>query len=108
VIELKIALCKLTDDVVVAEFNVEINNKTFVITPSIYDNIFLHLYDDLLFIKTKWLTYYLNYMRYEQPTKPVIEIKEGIINDILEMLEHEMISCRLIDNGSYKVVCSYM
>ena len=103
---MKIELCELKSNKASITINIELRNGMFVITPNIYDNLFLHLYDDLMFIRTKWYTFYLNYMNYKTPTKSRIEMKKGMVDDILEMLEHEVISCKINNKGTYKIICS--
>lgn len=103
---MKIGLYELNSEAPSININIDFSDKMFIITPNIYDNLFLHLYDDLLFIRTKWHTFYLNYMNYETPAKSMIDMKKGLVDDILEMLEHEIISCKLNNIGTYKIICS--
>lgn len=103
---MKIGLYDLKSDKPSINIDIDFSNKMFIITPSIYDNSFLHLYDELLFIRTKWHTFYLNYMNYEPSAKSMFDMKKGLVDDILEMLEHEIISCKLNNTGTYKIICS--
>jgi hypothetical protein len=103
---MKIGLYEIKSDKPSINIDIDFSNKMFIVTPNIYDNLFLHLYDELLFIRTKWHTFYLNYMNYEPSAKSMFDMKKGLVDDILEMLEHEIISCKLNNTGTYKIICS--
>lgn len=105
---MRIMLNSVENDNIVAEFKIEITDRSYILIPYIYDEMFSHLLSDLAFIKTKWMTYCLNYMTYDEVTKEPEEMLNGIIDDILEMLEHEVIFQRLICDGTYKITCSEM
>ena len=102
---MRIALCDVNDEKAIVEFKLEMTDRSYILIPYISDESFAHLYDDLMFIKTKWLTYYLNYMSYNEVTKEPKEMEQGIIRDLIEMLEHEIIFRRLTEKGTYKIMC---
>lgn len=105
---MRIMLSDAKNDNVVVEFKIEVTDRSYILIPYIYDEAFNHLLDDLMFVRTKWMTYYLNYMSYDEVTKDPEEMLKGIIDDILELLEHEVIFQRLICDGTYKVLCNEM
>jgi hypothetical protein len=102
---MRITLCKINDDVPVVEFKLEVSDRSYILIPYINDESFTHLYDDLMFVKTKWMTYYLNYMCYDNVTKEPEEMAQGIVEDLVEILEHEIIFRRLMEMGTYKIMC---
>ena len=102
---MRILLSDANDDKVVAEFKIEVTDRSYILIPYIHDESFSHLLEDLVFIKTKWMTYCLNYMVYDDITKDPDEMLKGLVQDILEMLEHEIIFQRRMEMGSYKITC---
>ena len=105
---MRIILSDARNDNNVVEFKIEVTDRSYILIPYIHDESFSHILDDLAFVKTKWMTYYLNYMTYDEATKEPEEMLKGIIDDILELLEHEVIFQRLICDGTYKITCSDM
>ena len=105
---MRIMLNSVENDNIVAEFKIGITNNSYILIPYIYDESFAHLLSDLTFIRTKWLTYCLQYMRSDVATKEPEEMLDGLIDDVLKMLEQEVIFQRVVCDGSYKIVCKEM
>ena len=47
-------------------------------------------------------------MRSDVATKEPEEMLDGLIDDVLKMLEQEVIFQRVVCDGSYKIVCKEM
>jgi hypothetical protein len=86
---MKIALYNAEKDEIVAEFKVEIDKHMFIARPVIHDEKFEHLTEDLLFVRAKWMTRYLNYSFYDKTDGTANKLELGMIADIEEMLNKE-------------------
>ena len=83
---------------VAVKINVLINNDTYNISSTINDERFDQVPEDLMFIRTKWLTFYLNNIIDNVED----ELREGIISDIRLMLEQDIKYYNII-GGTYKL-----
>ena len=83
---------------VAVKINVLINNDTYNISSTINDERFDQVPEDLMFIRTKWLTFYLSNIMDNVED----ELREGIISDIRLMLEQDIKYYNII-GGTYKL-----
>lgn len=83
---------------IAVEIEIDISNDIYKIHSIINDDKFEQVPEDLLFIRTRWLTFYLNHLSEDKE----IELQNGIINDIRIMLEHDIKYYNIV-GGTYKI-----
>ena len=83
---------------VAVEISIEITDGVYKINSIINDDKFDQVPEDLKFIRTRWLTFYLNHL-HEDKEK---EMENGIMEDIRIMLEHDVKYYNII-GGTYKI-----
>jgi hypothetical protein len=73
----------------------------FILQPVIIDKELSFLTNDLLNIRTKWMTYYLNFTVYDKDNNEN-KIEESMLNDIRIIIKKAMTYLNRKD-GTYKV-----
>jgi hypothetical protein len=95
---MKIVLYNSDKDKISAEFNFNLKVGLFSIVPTIYDDTFSYLIDDLNFFRTKWMTRYLSNRLINFNT-----IEKEMCDDFIDMMEDNIKYYNII-YGSYKLI----
>ena len=98
---MRISIFNLNTNKSVIEIKFELSKRMFIVQPVIIDKELSFLTNDLLNIRTKWMTYYLNFTVYDKDNNEN-NIEESMLNDIRIILKKAMVYLNK-KGGTYKV-----
>ena len=98
---MRITIFNLNTNKSVIEIKFELSKRMFIVQPVIIDKELSFLTNDLLNIRTKWMTHYLNFTVYDKDNNEN-KLEESMLNDILIIIKKAMIYLNEKD-GTYKV-----
>lgn len=99
---MRISIFNLNTNKSVIEIKFELSKRMFILQPVIIDKELSFLTNELLNIRTKWMTYYLNFTVYDEDNNNENKIEESMLNDIRIIIKKAMIYLNR-KGGTYKV-----
>lgn len=98
---MRISIFNLNTNKSVIEIKFELSKRMFIVQPVIIDKELSFLTNDLLNIRTKWMTYYLNFTVYDKDNNKN-KLEESMLNDIRIIIKKAMVYLNR-KGGTYKV-----
>jgi len=98
---MRISIFNLNTNKSVIEIKFELSKRMFILQPIIIDKELSFLTNDLLNIRTKWMTYYLNFTVYDKDNNEN-KIEESMLKDVSIIIKKAIIYLNR-KGGTYKM-----